>query len=456
MTAEIAIMNREAVALAADSAATIPQEGAPKIFASANKLFALSRYQPVGIMVYGSGGFMGVPWDTVIKLFRARLGDMSCATIQEYADNFVKFLETEPTLAPKSSQESYVRYFLDEYFGDMVRQIQSRITERLSVDTPASPDELQNLLRTVESNTIDWHYRLWRDAKYAKDMDSTAADSLKKQYRTVIRQTKEFRFGSHLTQTASRQLTRLSGWILSKYAYRRLLPGESGVVIAGFGEEQLFPSIRSFRVTGIAGGGLKYQFEDKSADINVEMTSTIMPFAQDEMVRSFMEGIEPEYWNDILGAFRKLLDEYPRTLIDSIQGITDQERERLRSSVTKASEETFEAFSEEFSDLKRTRYVDPVVDTIESMPKSELPAVAEALVNLQSFKRRVSGEQETVGGPIDVMLISKGDGLIWIKRKHYFDRAMNPQYLRAAFKEDKDCKGGSRLEMAHERRIGDE
>lgn len=148
-----------------------------------------------------------------------------------------------------------------------------------------------------------------------------------------------------------------------------------------------------------------------------------------------MEGIEPDYWTDISGAFRRLLDDYPRTLINSIRGITGQERERLATSVTKASEEAFESFNEEFSGIRATRYVNPVVNTIESMPKSELPAVAEALVNLQSFKRKVSGEQETVGGPIDVMLISKGDGLIWIQRKHYFDAALNPQYLQAAYKE---------------------
>lgn len=159
MTAEIAIMNKEAVALAADSAATIPQEGAPKIFASANKLFALSRYHPVGIMVYGSGSFMGVPWDTVIKLFRARMGDVACSTIQVYADNFVSFLESEPTLAPESSQESYVKSFLDEYFGYMVRQIQSQITESLNVEAPSSQEELQQLFRVVESRTIDRHYR---------------------------------------------------------------------------------------------------------------------------------------------------------------------------------------------------------------------------------------------------------------------------------------------------------
>jgi hypothetical protein len=38
-------------------------------------------------------------------------------------------------------------------------------------------------------------------------------------------------------------------------------------------------------------------------------------------------------------------------------------------------------------------------------------------------------EDETVGGPIDVAVISKGDGLIWIKRKHYFSPELNRQFF---------------------------
>jgi len=48
--------------------------------------------------------------------------------------------------------------------------------------------------------------------------------------------------------------------------------------------------------------------------------------------------------------------------------------------------------------------------------QDELAAMAESLVNLTSFKRKVSMEAETVGGTIDVAVISKGDGFIWIKR----------------------------------------
>lgn len=53
MTAEIAILNNTAVALAADSAVTIGDASNRKVYNSINKLFGLSRYQPIGIMVFG-------------------------------------------------------------------------------------------------------------------------------------------------------------------------------------------------------------------------------------------------------------------------------------------------------------------------------------------------------------------------------------------------------------------
>lgn len=41
--------------------------------------------------------------------------------------------------------------------------------------------------------------------------------------------------------------------------------------------------------------------------------------------------------------------------------------------------------------------------------------------------------QETVGGPVDVAVISKGDGFIWMRRKHYFSAALNPQFFSDHF-----------------------
>jgi len=71
------------------------------------------------------------------------------------------------------------------------------------------------------------------------------------------------------------------------------------------------------------------------------------------------------------------------------------------------------------------------------LPKDELANMAESLVNITSFIRKVSMDVESVGGPIDVAVISKKDGFIWIKRKHYFDQKYNPHYY-------KDTYGGER------------
>jgi hypothetical protein len=67
MTAEIAIMNRMAIALAADSAVTIETKDGKKIFNTVNKLFRLSKYHPVGIMVYGNAEFMDTHGKQLLK-----------------------------------------------------------------------------------------------------------------------------------------------------------------------------------------------------------------------------------------------------------------------------------------------------------------------------------------------------------------------------------------------------
>ena len=65
---------------------------------------------------------------------------------------------------------------------------------------------------------------------------------------------------------------------------------------------------------------------------------------------------------------------------------------------------------------------------VEFMPKPELASMAESLVGLTSIKRKVSRGMETVGGPIDVAVISREDGFVWVNRKHYFPPELNIRY----------------------------
>jgi hypothetical protein len=90
MTAEVVILNRTGVALAADSAVTI---GDSKVYNTVNKLFTLSKYHPIGVMIYGNAEYMTIPWETVIKSYREELGDKSFSTVRDYGHDFVRFLD---------------------------------------------------------------------------------------------------------------------------------------------------------------------------------------------------------------------------------------------------------------------------------------------------------------------------------------------------------------------------
>jgi hypothetical protein len=58
----------------------------------------------------------------------------------------------------------------------------------------------------------------------------------------------------------------------------------------------------------------------------------------------------------------------------------------------------------------------------------EMANLAETLVTLESLKEKVTRPTESIGGPVDVAAITKAEGLVWIKRKHYFDLSLNARY----------------------------
>ena len=91
MSAGICIMNRNAIAMAADSAVTVGDHVA--IHNSANKLFSLSKVAPVGAIIYANGTLMEVPVELVVKEYKKTLGTKTFDTLQEYLDDFISYLE---------------------------------------------------------------------------------------------------------------------------------------------------------------------------------------------------------------------------------------------------------------------------------------------------------------------------------------------------------------------------
>lgn len=100
-------------------------------------------------------------------------------------------------------------------------------------------------------------------------------------------------------------------------------------------------------------------------------------------------------------------------------------------SVLKAidSQQYVQNYHQQLSNIIGKRYVRPLMGAVSQLSKEDLAEMAESLVYLTYLKRRFTMAEESVGGPVDVAVITKGDGFIWIKRKHYFSPELNQSFF---------------------------
>jgi len=243
------------------------------------------------------------------------------------------------------------------------------------------------------------------------------------QFRTLLSQAieqnltwdvKEAKKWFPISATAERRIRRLALHCL----LRDVEPGiETGFVIAGFGTKDVFPSLRAFEFCCSACGCHKAK-QRVDLDISDEHVAYIQAFAQTNVIMSFVRGMDPQHApllrRFVANFFRQKKRQLQRDKQDT--SILDDIGKELGSALTRE----LVAIGRDFSS--------PLMRVVQSMPKEDLALLAEALINLTTLRRRASAEAETVGGPTDVAVISKGDGFIWIKRKHYFDMKFNPSF----------------------------
>lgn len=434
MTAEVAVMNKQAIALAADSAVTFPQEMGGKIFPSASKIFTLSKYEPVGVMIYGNASLMDVPWETIIKVYRNHLGKRTFKTINAYAEDFLSFLAKNEQLFPEDVQNWYVNSLIYSHFQFIANEIKESVN-KIITEKSSIGDET---IKKITSQIVKDYFERWKEAELSLSVPKGFTTRFRQKYRQSIRNLKQRAFENlPLTQHFSRQLTEIAINLFIRFQNDIVDPNLSGVVIAGFGTQDVFPVLESFLIEGRIDNYLKHKKNrEKCAEIRFPNNSaTIIPFAQSEMVATFMTGADPNYHNTIDRDIEQIFTSYPEVLIDNIDCLKQEDKENLKQHLKEVGQKEFEKYRKKLSEYRTEYFINPVMQVVQGLPKDELAAMAESLINLTSFKRRVSMEDETVGGPIDVAVISKGDGFVWIKRKHYFQRELNSQFFANYYKE---------------------
>lgn len=424
MTTELVIMNKEAVALAADSAATITREKNKKIY-NTNKLFMLSKSRPIGIMFYANSELNMVPWETIIKLYRD-LPNKKFDTLKGYAEHFISFLNGQDNpyydiLFPAVTQEHVMSALVNVRFYNITKKIDKQTNAIIERDGKIEKIALNDLVKKAIQDDYD---KMKRAKNLGVFPDNYNVEIIKK-YESLILKCKEENFRNlPVFKKALNQLKEIACNLIIKDRFFR----KTGVVIAGFGDREIFPSLVSFTTDFIVNNKLKYK-EDKYIPINFSQDAWIAAFAQEETIDSFLFGVHPEYYSEMANAFFNLITkEIPEKILEQCDELDESKKKSLKEKMEASGADMYNTLFKKMVEQSGTHFIS-IFEAIKYLPKEELATMAESLVNLTSFKKRMSLEAEDVGGPCDVAVISKGDGFIWVKRKHYFRKELNPQFF---------------------------
>ena len=403
MTAEIGILNPMAVALAADSAVTISATAEPggrtKIYNSANKLFSLSKFHPVGIMVYGNAALMGFPWETIIKVYRQKLGNRYFDHLNDYCDDFFAFLENDSFIS-ETWQEANVFANFTAYLDIFIQEVSNEIEKAVEDSSSKLISELES--QKILTSLLGRFHKNMQSESYLVRFDKNFVEVLRKTYLSTFLKVIEEKFTSYpLTEKDKEKLIDIGVDLFAKPIFS---DGISGVVIAGFGQRDFFPSLKAFDVECIVANRVKAR-QNHDVDISLEKgrTAVIVPFAQKEVVDTFIGGINPSLDELYSIYLNKIFDDYPKIVAELVESQLENEKlpKSFRSDLIKklapATQQLFGDFQREISKFKRRNLINPIVQMAAYLPKDELAAMAEALVNLTSFKRRISTSDETVG-----------------------------------------------------------
>ena len=420
MTAIVGILNHRGVAFAADSAATHKSASGTKIANNANKIFALSKYHPVGIAIYNNLALMDVPWESIIKKYRISLGSKCYPTLKEYANGFWTFAKTYCVKQFPEVQKAYLEILVQQYYNEIKQVALNEVGGTITADN--IDQFFKAFILKLEENKQDYQKEKAEDFKSygIKDLDKYAKDIIDKTINEAIVVEKcpqEFR---------QKFCESLHSFVC--HSSHKYLEGfYSGLVFFGYGDKDVFPSYYHYIVSYAIDDHIKYTLATEYKVKNAGAVR-IAPFAQSDVtntvIRAVEDGLRQKFYENYATSINGFRDDIvkqmteanaPQEFIDIMTGL-DMERH-------------VKGYKKGMDDYIKQKYTDPLLETVSFLGKEDLSDLAESLVRMTCVKRHFSADEETVGGPVDVAVITQGDGFIWMKRKHYFDPDLNHQFF---------------------------
>lgn len=302
MTVVVGVLNKKGVAIAADSATTIIENGqVVKIVNSGNKMLRLSDSVDVGVMIVNTAKILGMPWDVIIRWYRKKRGKEEFPTIEKIVEDFLNFV--------------------------------------------------QNLIND-DSLPAEWN-------------ESTE------------------------------------------------------LVFAGYGQEQDYPTLIHKKINRVSNRKLEVDNDcSQIYTIDNENKSEIQYYGQTDIIASLIGDVRR---NELIIKFCRKVSNILHCEKDHIMKLGILEPNTI-ITMPDYSGKLLSAFDKQYRNREQW------LESIKGYSLQEMARLAENLVNATELHRKIMFQQESVGGLIDLAVISKADGFQWLNRKSWYEPSRGGQY----------------------------
>ena len=406
MTSQIICMNKLGLAAASDSSVTISRGNNRRTYASAEKIFSLGPDHKVIVLHSGTTEFLDHPFEVLLTEWKKTL-NRPLQKLDDYVDNFINWISHRQDLFSEDLQNEFLKNLAREYLLVIRTYIMNALEEKEIPSSEWNSEEAFRVANEVLENDIAW----LDDRPDLIGLNANWCDSRYNFFKDVFSEVIEYVFDdvprNHISdkhyETICRRLMYKS---FDSYDF------DAKLVFAGYGEQDIYPIESFISLQGAIADRPRHQ---RGSDaISTSHSSNLRTHGQDEAIHTFLRA----YHRSFLQLAISNLEEYSSLLeSDVIASLPQGEDEEVETAVQERLEKQIEKLRAAFFEKSEKDWVDPFTSTLAGLPITSLAKMAESLIELQILRQSSQAVQDTVGGPVDVAVVTRERGVEWFRHK---------------------------------------
>ena len=188
-------------------------------------------------------------------------------------------------------------------------------------------------------------------------------------------------------------------------------PEASELVFAGYGKDEPFPSICQYTVTGIENGKLLWS-SGPCRVISDKEGSAIFTSGKSDIIDAIEFGIQDKRIAPIYKQFQNLIDDVLLQAMMSRKIDYPAIRDEIKELIAESGRNQFHN----------------KLNAIAEYDLQKMACLAENLIKATELHRKITFQQEEVGGLVDLAVITKNDGFKWLNRKSWYEPSKGGRY----------------------------